>query len=89
MKKRIFSVLLAVLMLCSLPMTVMAEGLASGLLIMPASAFTDVPADAWYAADVNTAVALGLVNGRSADTYAPGGNLKYSEAVKLAACMHQ
>ncbi|MCF0151492.1 MAG: S-layer homology domain-containing protein, partial [Firmicutes bacterium] len=73
MKKRIFSILLTVLMICTLvPATAFA------------SSFTDVPKGAWYEADVEKAVALGLVSGRTATTYVPNGNLKYSEAVKLA-----
>lgn len=51
--------------------------------------FTDVPADAWYHDDVYMAVDRGLINGRTATTYAPGENLMASEAIKLAACMHQ
>ena len=75
---RILSVLLSLAMAVSLlPGTVLAAN------------FTDVPAGAWYATDVNKAVALGLVNGKSATTYAPNDNLTYMEAVKLAACMHQ
>ena len=51
--------------------------------------FTDVPADAWYRGNVNIACRLGLINGRTAVTFVPDGNLTYAEAVKLAVCMHQ
>ncbi|MBQ8836128.1 MAG: S-layer homology domain-containing protein [Clostridia bacterium] len=51
--------------------------------------FTDVPNDAWYAADVLSAVATGLITGKTTDKYAPNDNLTYAEAVKLAACMNE
>ena len=51
--------------------------------------FTDVPADAWYRENVNTACRLELINGRTATTFVPNGDLTYAEAVKLAACMNQ
>lgn len=51
--------------------------------------FTDVPAGAWYFADVVSAVRRGLVNGMTPTTYAPQGSLTLAQAVKLAACMHQ
>ena len=54
-----------------------------------APAFTDVPDSQWYFSDVCYAVQKGLVNGRSTTLYAPEENLAISEAIKLAACMHQ
>ena len=51
--------------------------------------FTDVPAGAWYEQDVKFAYDSGLVNGKSATTFAPNSNMTYAEAVKLAACMNQ
>ena len=56
---------------------------------LAATPFVDVPNDAWYAQDVEKAYNTGLVNGKSATTYAPYDNLTYSEVIKLAACMHQ
>ena len=55
----------------------------------PVKRFIDVPGDGWYREDVNIACRLGLINGRTATTFVPDGNLTYAEAVKLAACMHQ
>ena len=55
----------------------------------PAKHFTDVPKDSWYYQDVNIACRLGLVDGRTATTFVPNGDLTYAEAVKLAACMSQ
>lgn len=51
--------------------------------------FTDVPAGAWYFADVRSAYLRGLVNGVTTTTYEPQGDLTLAQAVKLAACMHQ
>ena len=50
--------------------------------------FTDVPTDAWYAYSVADAYAFGLVNGRSATAFAPGGSIKLGEAVALASRVH-
>ncbi len=55
----------------------------------PVNPFADVQSDAWYAADVLSAVATGLITGKTTDKYAPGDNLTYAEAVKLAACMNE
>ena len=51
--------------------------------------FTDVPANEWYYNDVQNAVEKGLINGKTANTYAPEDNLTYAEAVKLAASMYK
>ena len=53
------------------------------------SPFADVRRADWYYADVVNAVNRGLVNGVSASSYQPGGNLTVAQCVKLAACMHQ
>ena len=77
--KRILSILLFAALMLNAVMTVAAEG----------TKFNDVPATAWYYSDVYDAVTLGIVNGKSDTTFAPNDNLTYSEAIKLAACMHQ
>ena len=51
--------------------------------------FTDVPAGSWYEEAVSRAAAEGLINGRSATSFAPSENLTMAEALKLAACLHQ
>ena len=51
--------------------------------------FTDVPESEWYYNDVKIAYESGLISGKSDTSFAPGDNLTYAEAVKLAACMHQ
>ncbi len=80
MKKRVLSLLLAVLMLVTaLPMSASAADLP----------FRDVASDAWYYADVKSAYEKELINGKSADTFAPDDNLTYAETAKLAAAMSQ
>ncbi len=54
-----------------------------------AFSFTDVPESAWYHQWVREAYQMGLINGKTATTYCPKDNMRYAEAVKLAACMHQ
>lgn len=51
--------------------------------------FTDVPNNAWYAADVLSAVATDLISGKGNGLFKPNDNLTYAEAVKLAACMNE
>jgi len=51
--------------------------------------FTDVADSAWYRGDVEIAHKKGLINGKTATTYAPDDNMSVAEAIKLAACMHQ
>ncbi|MDG0810552.1 S-layer homology domain-containing protein [Cohnella rhizosphaerae] len=48
-----------------------------------AVAFTDVPAGAWYAADVAKAVAAGLVQGQAASIFAPNAVLTREEAAVM------
>ena len=55
----------------------------------PVSPFTDVVDGQWWYEDILKAYDRGLVNGMTSTTYEPRGNLSLSQAVKLAACMHQ
>ncbi len=70
--------------------------LLSVALMMPLGAasadklpFVDVAETAWYYSDVKNAYKLGLIKGRTTELFVPEGELMYSEAVKLAACMYQ
>lgn len=56
---------------------------------MAAGRFTDVTGKNWFCADVEYAVAQGLVDGTTPTTYSPNSNLTYGAAIKLAACMHR
>ena len=51
--------------------------------------FIDVTTGDWFYNDVLVAYKDGLVNGRTATTYVPEGNITVAEAIKLAACMNQ
>lgn len=78
--KRILSFILCLTMIMSFASIVHAERY---------SKFTDVTQDSWYYEDVDNAVRLGIINGKSETTFAPDDNLTYAEAIKLAACMYQ
>ena len=51
--------------------------------------FTDVSPSDWFYSDVLYAYNLGLIDGMTATTYVPDGNLTIAQSIKLAACMHQ
>lgn len=53
-----------------------------------AGAFTDVPADAWYAPYVNAAVEAGLMNGTGNGQFSPAKTLSLAEVITLAARFH-
>ena len=78
--KKILSIILCITMIMSLSSVAFADHY---------SKFTDVKPDSWYYEDVDNAVRLGIINGKTATTFAPDDNLTYAEAIKLAACMHQ
>jgi len=50
--------------------------------------FTDVAANAWYAASVKDCYELGLMSGSSATTFNPSGLFTLAEAATIAARMH-
>ncbi len=78
--KKLLLILFAVLLLASvMSFPTLADGVS----------FTDVPENAWYYADVMSAVEMGLINGKSATKYCPDDYLTYAEAAKLAACMNE
>ena len=77
--KKLLSLILALVMCFSMVSTVLAAEMK----------FEDVKETDWFYNDVKIAVESGLVNGKSETSYAPGDNLTYAEAIKLAACMNQ
>jgi len=77
--KRILSIILALTMCISMAATVFAAEMK----------FVDVQPDAWYYEDVKYAVENGLINGKTENLFAPDSSLTGSEAIKLAACIHQ
>jgi len=51
--------------------------------------FYDVSSGAWYYDEVASAYSLGLISGKSANSFDPDGNLTLAETIKLAASCHQ
>ena len=78
--KKILSIILCITMILGLSSVAFAEHYSN---------FTDVKPESWYYEDVDNAVRLGIINGKSETTFAPDDNLTYAEAIKLAACMYQ
>ena len=75
MKKRIFCLILATVMLLSAIPTVSA-------------AFADVPDSAWYAENVAKAYELGLIKGVSETEFNPDGKITLAETIALACRLH-
>ena len=51
--------------------------------------FADVASGAWYYDSVAESYELGLIDGKSADSFDPDGSLTIAETVKLAAVCNQ
>ena len=83
--KRILLILLA----AALFLTVTAVFADEPISAADALPFTDVTPGDWFYSDVKTAWENGLINGISANSFAPDAYLTCAEAVKLAACMNQ
>ena len=66
----------------------LAVSLSAPALAAESAAFTDVPADAWFAPNVQAAYELDLMTGSSATTFNPNGNLTIAEALVLACRLH-
>lgn len=77
MRKKLLSLALALVMCLSLmPSAFAAEGAS-------VDKFTDVPADAWYRAELEYAVYNGYISGTSASTFSPSANLSRSQFVTI------
>lgn len=90
MKKKLLSLLLTGALCLSLSAPALAVGLENfqKTNAYTAGQFTDVPAGEWYAANVQAAYELGLMEGSSATTFNPYGNLTIAEALALACRLH-
>jgi len=84
--KKFLAALLAILTLCS---TVPAYGMTITESRSYDGQFTDVSTDDWFYDDVVDAYSLGLLDGKSATTFAPAQGLTIAETIKLAAVCHQ
>ena len=93
-KRRIVSLLLALLMALSTMMSAAATEKTETLDNFTCyrqyaqGQFTDVVDSAWYAETLKQAYELGLVNGSGATTFNPTGNLTVAEALALACRIH-
>ena len=89
MRRKMLSLLLTVTLLLGVLPTAALAGYEN---FTTASAytgqFTDVAASAWYAQNVQRSYEYGLINGKTATTFAPDSTLTLAEAIKLAACLH-
>ena len=94
MKKRLLSLILALVLSLGLCPAVFAAPTGEGLSNFKRvnnyveGQFADVSAKAWYAPNVKTSFELGLVNGTGDGKFAPDGNMKISEAIAVAARIH-
>ncbi|MBR0442026.1 MAG: S-layer homology domain-containing protein [Firmicutes bacterium] len=74
------------------PCLLLALFLAQSLIPAQAYAvedFSDVAPSAWYYSDVIKARDMGLISGYDDGSFKPENNIRYSEVVKLAACMNE
>ena len=55
----------------------------SVLLALPAAAFSDVPADTWYASSAAQCQQAGLLKGTSSDTFSPDKTVTLAEVAVL------
>jgi S1-C subfamily serine protease len=94
MKKRIASLLLVLVLLVTV-LPGAAAAAASGKLLnfvrvntYQTGLYKDIATSKWYTPYVQASYEYGLMNGRTAKTFAPNDNMTVAEAVKLAACLH-
>lgn len=90
MKKRIFSLVLALILCLNLVVFASAEAGFANFKTANSYAghFTDVSDSAWYVSYVKQAYEYGLVNGSSKTTFSPDANLNLAQTITLAARLH-
>ncbi|OUN05320.1 hypothetical protein B5G43_13605 [Flavonifractor sp. An92] len=72
----------------ALTLPVAAAGMSSFVPKVEYTPFSDVDANAWYAADVEKAVELGLMKGKGDGRFDPQGTLSLAEAITMAVQVH-
>ena len=84
--RKLFCILLAVILLLGISSQVLATGLSvfQDLIKNPAASFSDVPSSQWYYEDVMLARSSGLINGRTDDLFVPLANMLLCEVVAVA-----
>lgn len=60
----------------------------TAMLVLPAGAFSDVPAGAWYADAAQICVDRGLLKGTGADTFSPDNAVTLAEVMTVAVRLH-
>ena len=90
LKKKLLSLLLALVLLCGLMPAAMAAGMDNFQASNSdfAGKFTDLAPGAWYEESVKTAYELGLVLGTSDTTFSPDGSITVGSALALACRLH-
>ena len=94
MKKRLLALFLSLLLLPCVPAHA-ADGSADGfdnfrpVLSYADRQFRDVVPTAWYAGSVAAVYTLGLMNGRTDDSFVPDGTVTLAESIALAARLHR
>lgn len=88
--KKFTSLLILLGLLCSLCIPARAAGLDNfeKAYTYQDGQFTDVPADSWCAANVRSAYELGIMNGTSATTFDPNGEVTVGQALIMACRLH-
>lgn len=91
MKKRLLSMLLAVVLICSFAVPVLAAGNMERFKIQntyESGLFRDVSVNEWYYDSIKLAYELGLVKGVSEGKFNPNGSITVMETVALACRLH-
>ena len=90
MKKRFAFFLLIILVIVGVAGSALAAGLYNFTAVntYTSGQFTDVSPTDWYAEEVELAYKYDLVEGKTTSTYVPDNYLRLSEAITLAARMH-
>lgn len=93
MKKRILSLILALVLalsLCAVPAFAAANSLDNFTKTNTYSnTFTDIPAGHWATSVIKTCYEYGLMNGTSANTFDPTGDLTIAQALVMACRVHE
>ena len=88
--KKFTSLLLAVLIVLSLSVPAMAAEKSGFQKVntYTEGQFSDVPADAWCAANVQTAYEYGIMGGKTTTYFDVNGSLTVAQAIVMAARLH-
>lgn len=88
MKKCVSLLLTAILLVTLTAPALAAEGRFQKVNTYTSGQFTDVPAGAWCAANVQTAYEYGIMGGKSASYFDVNGNVTVAQAIVMACRLH-